>query len=218
MNTMIKSSTGSSPFALMFLRKPNIMKNYKDTEANIMSEEEWENKHKVMREILYPAIKERVTKSNTKRMEALDAKRKITKPLEMGNVVMVENNTRKYKTEPIYEGPYVIEKVTKEGRYILKDKADKRLGRPYDISQMKFVSEKLKQQNMEKSQIIKKIKDHRGEANNREYLVLWEDNTESWIPFKNFDDIEMINTYWRITKGLRKRKGKTTILTGSSEI
>jgi len=109
--------------------------------------------------------------------------------------------TRSGKLTPRYEGPYKVVKRTHGGSYVLQDNNGALLSRNFPPSALKLISQEpiMAGDTYE----IQAVLDHRGEGNNREYLVQWKgyDQSEnSWEPFQNFQDIDVIRQYWQRRK------------------
>ena len=57
---------------------------------------------------------------------------------------------------------------------------------------------------------VKKIKQHRGDTNNLEYLTVFEDNSEQWLKLSHFDGKIEIEKYWNRIKKNKKKNTEPT--------
>ena len=116
--------------------------------------------------------------------------------------VMIIDVIKRSKLDPIYEGPFKVIWRTKGGSYILQYNDGRLLSRNFAPLALKLISQDPIFS--DESYEIEAILDHRGEPQNREYLVRWKgfDIThDSWEPVENFNDHVVIDVYW-------KRRGK----------
>jgi len=170
-----------------------------------------------------PAISAHSLEIKEKQEERLN-KRKQFKPLQTGDTVMATDQTRSSKWEPVYEGPYIVEKRNSGGTYTLKNILGDTLPRSQTIDMLQPVHAKIEDleqppslteiEETKKAQMsttfsdVKNIVDHHMKADNSgfEYLVHWKRSTsaeDEWVDARDFVGTKVIQQYW---KSLKKKK------------
>ena len=190
------SLTGSSPFSLLFGRALDPFRKCNE-ESRLVTPEELVEKFKLMHKLVYPAVADRVHEQQARTALELDGKRDIAE-FPIGSFVMVKDIFRKGKLSPRYEGPYKVVRKTKGGTYSLLDHDNSLLPRNFAPSQITMVAPR--ERSDETSYVVESILKHRGRQGAYQYLVKWRGFSaaeNSWVPENNFDDIEVIATYWR---------------------
>jgi IS30 family transposase len=200
-NTKIRHRTESAPFALMFARSMNPLKNYDDPDNSIkdripMSMEELNKRADYMTNVVFPAINER-TKRIAEEQAARFNKDHIIVDYQVGDWVMVRLPERAGKLEAAYEGPFqVVQK--KKSTYVLKDEQNELLHRDYVPSELKLIS--IDETAIEDEVYeVDEIRDHRGPPMTREYLVKWKgygERENTWEPASSFNNPLTIKKYW----------------------
>ena len=213
MNYKIRNRTLTAPFSLMYARTINKIKDYDSKEekdklsSKYMTEEELLQRIDKMENIIFPATNERTKRIIEEYSKKYD-KKKMMINIENGTHVMVRLPNRANKLAPLYEGPYTVVRRTQGGSYILKDEQNELLHRDYTPSELKIVS-------MDESVIedeyyeVEEIRDHRGTAGKREYLVKWAgygERANTWEPASNFSDPMIVNKYWEKKRQLQKKE------------
>lgn len=188
------------------------MKDYSHIKPTLRSEavdaKMIEQKFKYVNEVVIPALSKRIKETQEADNAYFMKKNKIVhNPFPIHSEVMIKNVTRESKTDPVYEGPFYISGLTKNGSYILVDKQNNLLSRDVPTSHIKLitppsgkgvVSELHNEQ--DEHYEVQAIIQHRGTPGNYEYLIHWkgyddpEDNT--WEPSSHIDDPKIIETYW----------------------
>ena len=124
--------------------------------------------------------------------------------------------TRSQGHEPTYVGPYTIIRLLPKGSYRLLDDTLTLLSRPVPHDQLKLVKPRDGGTTTinglpEPSYLVERVLAHRGPEGAREYQVKWagfKDTT--WEPPESFNDIAVLNHYWRsIHKNTTDKKAKT---------
>jgi DNA-directed RNA polymerase subunit RPC12/RpoP len=203
-NNKINELTGSSPFALMFGRELNELKDYSSEDSPIaINLEDWKLHQEKILSLIYPAISERIMTGKEKMITALNKHRKLLLPssLPNGSTVMIKDIHRNNKFEPKYIGPYTIVRRAHNGAYVLKDLSGDLLDRHVPADQIKLIARyRRKKDNDAPIYEVNKVIEHRGSPGHYEYLVDWKGYTEedrSWEPGNSFFDQSPIESYWR---------------------
>ena len=202
-NRYIKSKSMTSPFSLMFARRVTLPDDYANKDKypipkDIVSVEELEERIEYMHKIVFPAIHKREAKMNALMQKRFNGKHMIV-DIPVGAHVMVKVRQRPSKLSPIYDGPYTVIRRNQGGSYELKDEMNEILHRNYVPSELKVVNIDEKAIDDEYFE-IEAIRDHRGKAANREYLIKWKGYGErmcSWITAEDVSDPHILQRYWQ---------------------
>lgn len=206
-NNRISKRLQSSPFSLMFARKPNDIKSIdykKDRRRQIshMTSDELLQRVEFMSDIVFPAIKERTTAQSELLAAKFNNSHKtvIFKP---DSYVMVRIETKNAQLMPSYTGPYLVVCQSRNGGYVLRDETGVLMPRDYPASELKAVSRdelvELTGSSKEKSYEVEAVIDHRGEGKTTEYLVRWKNYSsdwDDWLTINDFNDHEIVRKYW----------------------
>jgi transposase InsO family protein len=198
LNNKVQSCHGSTPFSLMFARSSNSFTDYTTTALKPLSDDLLLERLKNIQSILFPAISAKLQTTQNKTKHRFDTtKNLLSNPFPDGSFVMRRDATRSSTLQPYYEGPFKILKRTSGGSYVLQDSTGALLPRNAAPSQLKIIS--YAPDSTQTSFEIDAILDHRGEVNyDRAYLVKWKhDHPNSWIPERDFDDVDCITQYWK---------------------
>jgi hypothetical protein len=181
---------GSTPFTIFFGWKHNLFKDFREQIQAMATNDEIIQRVEQLQNLFYPAIVKRAEAAQKQMHDKFASQHKAKTILE-GTMVMVVNETSKDKMEPWYEGPYKVVSRNRGGAYILMDRDGEVLGRNFAPSQLKMV---LTDSWNEDSYAIHKFLDHRGASGREQYLVEWKEpkGSQSWEPYRNFDDQEVI--------------------------
>ena len=107
-NNHINSRTNSSAFSLMFARQPNRFIDYSNQKLNHKIINEIFEMNKTKNEVVIPSIVERSTSIKEKNRLDSDKRRKQIPELLPGQKVMLFDDARTDKLDPIYECPFEI--------------------------------------------------------------------------------------------------------------
>lgn len=201
-NDKVSSLTGSSPFALMFGRSLNELRDYTlDAEApQPITLNDWHTHQEKILSLIIPAISDRTRQSKDKLAVTLAKHRRMLshKSMPTGATVMIKDQTRANKFEPKYVGPYIIVRRARNGAYVLKDVDGDLLDRHVPADQIKLISKTARAKDAHTYTVNKIIK-HRGAPGSYEYFVDWKGFNESyrtWEPEASFNDDRCITDYW----------------------
>ena len=212
-NVTVRSLTRTSPFALMFTRTYNQLKNGSSwvTDANA-DVDTWLSSHKkrVLDEI-YPAIREIQQGKRAKQAAAADKQHRLVQPLAVGTYVMVRDQVQSSKHDQPYVGPYRITSITRTGSYEMTDDVGTTIRRP--ISHLKVIPQPSDADKARKdTYIIDHIVKHRGTPGAYQYLVSWKGystDEDTWEDASNFNDHEIIDRYWKQLAPTRQRTNRS---------
>jgi hypothetical protein len=222
-NTKVHSLLGVTPFSLMYARRHNNFQDYSEVvmdksdvhDSDIGDFEDGHvDKHvldrlRMMTETVFPEMRQaREEGSEAKKNSYAKYKKVLDEPFPDGSFVMVIDETRSTKLDPIYEGPYTVMRRNKGGAYWLMDLDKKLLSRSYVSHQMKMIAPSAVSNNIDANEYvidepvyeIEAILDRRTDPDSGrvEYLVKWKnysDEENSWEPSTNFKDFEMIKNF-----------------------
>jgi transposase InsO family protein len=201
-NAKIASLTNSSPFALMFGRALNPMRDYTQDPPLEIDLDEWTAHQERISSLILPAINEHVGTVKSKQMQRLDTIRRQLAPasLPAGSTVMLKNIYKRTKFDPEYLGPYTIERRARSGTYVLRDGMGDILDRRVPVDQIKMVSRTPLPRNEDDPIFeVNEIVDHRGTPGNYEYLVDWKGysiDDRTWEPEANIIEPKPVSEYW----------------------
>lgn len=203
-NTKVSSLTESTPFALMFNRELNEMKDYSGTEPNPISLDDWKSHQQRVLSLIYPAISDKVRASKDKMVQSLNKHRRVLlqNSIPAGSTVMLIDPIRANKFEPKYVGPYTVVRRSRNGNYVLRDATGDLLDRHVPPDQLKVVAKKPRSSDRRNNVYeVERILKHQGNPGSYEYLTKWKGYEEpSWEPQNNFLDDHIIQEYWKSVK------------------
>lgn len=195
--TKIHSSTGFTPFELLYGRKVKIFNDFSKIRID-ESELIWKRSLEIKQlvDIVHPKAIENIAKSQQRQIKAQNNSKNISNEiLPIGSQVYVKTTGLHNKLFDEYKGPFTVVEHTHGGNYKLKNALNQLL-------EGSFVRSRLKPTNLvynDKFYKIDKILDDRmNEKGIREFLVKWDDNdlgAPSWEPAENFVDLDIINKY-----------------------
>ncbi|MBS4066640.1 MAG: DDE-type integrase/transposase/recombinase [Chitinophagaceae bacterium] len=201
-NSKVSSLTATSPFALMFGRELNELKDYSTEQPNLIPLDDWKQHQEKILSLIYPAISDRIRSGKDKLVQTLNKNRRLILPesFPTGSTVMIIDPVRQNKFEPKYIGPYTITRRARNGAYVLKDATGDLLDRHVPVDQLKLISKhKRKVDEENKIYEVNKIVSHKGNPGSYEYLVDWKGYNEydrTWEPESAFLDQSSIQKYW----------------------
>ncbi|KAG0249635.1 hypothetical protein DFQ27_009888, partial [Actinomortierella ambigua] len=186
-----------------------------------LDDKDLEKRLRYLTELVYPAISSK-GKAKQEQMSSRFNKSHELVEFSVGAMVLARDERRDGTTAPKFEGPFKVGSQTTDGSYILLDGTGEPLTRRYAPSQLKlFVRRKPLSagdddadssgtlETTSESYEIEAILDHDTDPDYPHlfyYFVSWKDygpEHNSWIPFDNFDDIQIVRKYWRGQKSRR---------------
>jgi hypothetical protein len=158
-------------------------------------------------EVLYPEIRARADDKRATMAITVNKKRmQHVLDFAVGDTVMVVDERRNSKLDPVYEGPFKIASMDeRNGTYRLTDMVGVLLKTIYPSQKLKMIAPILDD---EEHYVVESIVDHRGSANKRQYLVKWKgysSDENTWEPASVFDSPVMISDYWKRVKPKRPK-------------
>jgi hypothetical protein len=178
MNTRISSRTNTMPFVLMLGRVPFGIQKYRmekkipglveEMPEEIKDKEEWKRRLQLMNELVYPTIGKEVQRKQGILADQMNEKRKLIS-FDVGKFVMAKDVTRESKWNAPYVGPFCIIRCNKGGANFLEDRAKRVLPFRFPPSHLKKAPHARAL--TEISYVVKKILDHKGAGELKEYLV-----------------------------------------------
>jgi len=202
-NTKVSSTTGYTPFEVVYGRVLNEWGNYKSTTPYVHQDailEEWLRSRANATKLLWPIVKKNLRDQAAKSAKAFRQGRRITaKLLQPGTMVMLKALAKDNKLGEEYVGLF---KVVGPGRRIGTYTIANRLGElfPHDIVRDRLkVTTKCDFDDAGETHEVEAVINHRGlDDGSYEYLVQWKGlETSTWIPYENFHSQEPVMTYWR---------------------
>ena len=213
-NDKVQALTGSTPFSLMFGRRPNSFLNFTlDPSTQLPKNmDEWKSRQHEITSLVFPSLRVRMDEGQQAYRERLDSTRRrlVIDPLKVGTVVYIKdpkyllNPGTRPTREPAFIGPYTVLRPTRLNSYILIDGTGKRLERTVPLDQIKVISDPdqpgPQPPDAKKEYVIEKILDHRESKTEGglEYLVRWKGYKKpTWCHERDFVDVAVIDAYFK---------------------
>lgn len=202
MNCSVSARHRSTPFAIMFGRTMNLLKDYtKEPIAPLNVEALYQRMKRISSNVFDAAYKNSKEYADAYAQQNDSGRRIIPDDYPPGTTVMIINERKSSSTDQTYLGPYIIVEKTPSGYRLFHEETRSMLQRIVPVNKMKVINyHETKATLRDKSKITKimrKVTDHRGDALNRYYLVVFADKSTSWVHHSNFRSMDLIHQYWR---------------------
>ena len=201
LNSHPNKSTKTSSASLLYGMNVNSFANYDKANSKLLTTTQLMGRAKVIQDLIRPAVQGLFKNAQQKRTNKANSSIRQTKPIKMGTLVMLKDNTKTSKHEPLWLGPYRIVQQRKGGTYVLQNPDNSLHHRQPPRDQLKVIDGSA-DINMDEIFYVERILDHKGPPSKRSYLVKWlnypvTDNT--WEPATNLVGSEAFLTeYWNV--------------------
>jgi transposase InsO family protein len=200
-NTRCIELHGSSPYALLFGRAPNNFADYRDTDLTLEKAEDREKRLLFLNSVVFPAIKEKVSKAHAKRVEYFEKTHRMHKSdFPAGSQVMVRDEMKTAKHQPTFEGPFTVLRRKASGNYEIKGLDGKTYIRSPWVLKL-AAPEIIKSLNVPDTifAAVEKIIEHRETPGGGvQYRVRWDKagpELDSWLFKEDFIDYGPLQAY-----------------------
>lgn len=137
-NSKVAAIHGSTPFSLMFGRRPNKFADYTKQELEFVDRQNWLDEWERVERVVYTTIKTRMECQQAPMQETECRRWLVAVNFETGTVVFATDETRISKLQAPYEGPFTVVGQDGHRSYILKDGTNKCLKRHFPAHMLKL--------------------------------------------------------------------------------
>jgi hypothetical protein len=199
-NLQVSTKTQASPFTLMFGRPFAGLSDFRRAKVEDLSPEKRLQYLEFVHNIIYPVVHSKHISLATQRQEMLDRNRKlIHTPIPPGTEVLLKNEYKKNKLDPLFVGPLTVVRCNKGEAYTLRSMDGSILPRDTPPSKLKVLSDLYNGADNEHYE-VDAILNHRIVKGSYQYLVRWrgyDPSYDTWQPADTFDDLTIIQEYWK---------------------
>jgi transposase InsO family protein len=222
MNSRAQARSGTLPFEIMFNRQMGRFQAFRDVSGLAPADlGPWIKHQQRVYSQLFPTLTQKVTQAKRRAREQADKKRRPAKLVELGSVVMRDDDDRASKNHPPFVGPFTVCGLAAEGLYYLRDGAGRILEKPVPVDKLKVLhhssgarawlpppSVEAKTSLGKDEFYVDRLLRHRRRGGDHQYLVLWKGYPESeatWEPAASLPD-SLIADYMRTCRQLPRRQ------------
>lgn len=208
LNSRVSSRHHSTPFSLMFTRPVNLFIDHSGTASQPMSGEQLLRRHRLLLDVLYPAIAASTDAYNKRMVDNFRVSNRVIEDgFPPGAMVMRRVDVKGSGMEPTYEGPFKVLSRTLQNTYVLLDATGQLYPKNAAPSQLKMIS--VPDLYLDEHYEVERILGHKGPAPSRSYLVKWKgyaNSDNSWVHASDFDAPQLIQAYWETRRASGKRQ------------
>lgn len=211
--TKRQSSTGHTPFEIMFGRAANHFLPWEEGSQGRPNDgaeglEQRALEIRTLVEDTRPLARAAIERAQRRQVITQNGRTHKVANLTPGTMVYLKNMGLLTKLQPKYSGPYQVEATTEKGNYWLKNTLGNRLPTSYPPSRLKVVQVKRDKETYEVERII----EHRVSEGNMEYRIRWKGYTakeDTWEPEDHIDTPECIQEYWASLEAVTEDSDET---------
>jgi hypothetical protein len=201
---------GSTPFSLMFARRPNLNAQDRDLAHRLFDEQKWLEQGKELVELVFPATFEKVGEYNERMVKQFSHSHNILRNIfPAGSYVYKLDLNKQSKAHRSYVGLLLVVQQLADGAYLLKELTGSfhPSSVPAEHLKLALVSDDDTSEVYE----VQKILDHRGTKGSYEFLVRWKGygpENDSWVKAADSNMAHLIDAYWNKRRKQKKPTGR----------
>ena len=212
----IHSTTGYTHFELMFGRKMNTFSDWRDNNDGNMQDSIVKRASEIrkMIETDHTQARSNIEKRQEHQRKSQNSQHRITMDVvPIGTKVYISTTGMHNKLFPKYRGPFTVVAYTDGGNYIVANAMKERLEDSFPLQRLKIVKKTDDEQNSERNdnfvRVEKIVESRKRKDGEYEYFVKYKDcpaSENEWVQKEDFTDVDMINEYWKVEKGLKEKR------------